>query len=67
MFSQKEPDIYYLPNKFVSINENKAIITDEINESVKIKGIYAVGACNADYKKKAIVKMCDQIIKKLKK
>lgn len=67
MFSQKEPDTYYLPNKFISTNENKAIITDEINESVKIKGIYVVGACNANYKKKAILKMCDHIIEKLSK
>lgn len=67
MFNQKEPDLYYLPNKFISTNEDKAILTDELNESIKLKGIYAVGACSANYNKKALPKMCDQIIASIHK
>lgn len=67
MHGSKEPDFYYLSNKFVSINENKAIIVGDYNNSIKLPGIYAVGDCSADYRKAAINKMCDQIINNLRK
>jgi thioredoxin reductase len=67
MHGSKEPDFYYLSNKFVSINENKAIIVGDYNNSIKLPGIYAVGGCSADYRKAAINKMCDQIINNLRK
>ena len=67
MHGSKEPDFYYLSNKFVSINENKAIIVGDYNNSIKLPGIYVVGDCSADYRKAAINKMCDQIINNLRK
>lgn len=67
MIGQNEPDIAYIPTKFVSLDDSKAIITDEYNNSVKIPGIYAVGKCNANYKKSMVSKMCDMIIEKINK
>lgn len=67
MDGPREPDIYYLSTKFVALDENKAIVTGEFNNSVRIPGIYVVGACSANYKKAAVGKMCDQIIQRIKK
>lgn len=67
MDGPREPDIYYLSTKFVTLDENKAIITGEFNNSIRIPGIYVVGACSANYKKNAVGKMCEQIIQRIKK
>lgn len=67
MDGPREPDIYYLSTKFVTLDENKAIITGEFNNSVRIPGIYVVGTCSANYKKNAVGKMCEQIIQRIKK
>lgn len=67
MLGKSEPDLSYISTKFISLNENKAIITGDYNNSLKIPGIYAVGGCNADYKKSALSKMCDLIIERIKR
>jgi hypothetical protein len=67
MHGNKEPDIYYISSKFVSLNDNKTIIVGNYNNSIKLPGIYVVGECSADYKKVALPKMCDQIINSLNK
>lgn len=65
MLGKSEPDLSYISTKFISLDENKAIITGDLNNSIKIPGIYAVGGCNANYKKAALSKMCDSIIEKI--
>ena len=67
MLGKSEPDLSYISTKFISLNENKAIITGDYNNSLKIPGIYAVGGCNAEYKKSALSKMCDLIIERIKR
>ena len=67
MQGNREPDLYYISNKFISLNENKAIIVGDYNNSLKLPGIYVVGNCSADYKKSAVPKMCEQIINNLTK
>ena len=67
MLGKSEPDLSYISTKFISLNENKAIITGEYNNSLKIPGIYAVGGCNAEYKKSSLSKMCDLIIERIKR